>query len=296
VVAIEDGKTVFMDPDDLRATQSVVTTDHETTAVAAVGDGRRFFAADLSARTCTTLLVSHEEDPGKGMTSAVPGGAVRGRVLLMAASRDGRRLAYLVRVLDPNRPRCGTVGQVRVRDLRTGAEKIWSDDRGDSLPEQDPLALRSLDWARDNRHLSLGATMPVIDTDLPGGTIEFAPTGTESVTLAGMDSCSAQDRLYRGTTGRSAAYLKCIPPGEPRVVEAIYEYDPATATAGARLFGPELPSQYDVRTLAFDPSGDHAFLEIVSVMPKPYRLYRWDSDRGLREVDTRGRRFEQIRW
>lgn len=280
-----------------RPGQTMTSTDSRGTSVAAYGDGRRFVAAEQKG--CTTRFVEFTVlDPRSVGRAAAPGGDVAGRVMKMAVSPDGTRLAYSLR-LPLADGRCGNASQIRVRDLRTGAEQSWDDGRPVTR-ETSPFHISSLTWSADGRRLSLGTRFAVLDTTRPGAKVEYLDYET-SYDVPGYEDCVAADRLFRGATGRTVLLLVCTKDvvkskGARRGIAV--DYDPVTGRIGEQLFALPMTGLMDPWFLSFDRSGDHAFLGLFDVGSDPAvtRVYRWDRGAGIRQVDFGGKDVEQIGW
>lgn len=274
--------------------QTMTSVGWDGTAVAAFGDGRRFVAAEQKG--CTTRFVSFTViDPQSVSRSDVPGGNVAGRVMQLAVSPDGTRLAYSLR-LPLADGRCGNAGQIRVRDLRTGREQSWDDGRP-VTSETGPFYLSSLTWSADGRLLSLGERVAVLNTTLPGAKVEYLQY--ENYEVPGYEVCAIDDRLFRGATGRTVLLLRCtkdIAEGNGAMQNIAFDFDPTTGRIGEQLFALPLRGQMDPWFLSFDRSGDHAFLKVLDASSGTKRVYRWDRGAGIREVDLGGKDVEQIAW
>lgn len=296
--ALIDGKAALFHSDGYDRFRSAVPVGYRTTSVAAYGDGRRFVSAALKG--CTTTFTHFEitkDLPNHRSTfsDAVPGGDIAGRVMQMAVSPDGTRLAYALR-LPLADGRCGNAGQIRVRDLRTGKEQSWDDGRP-VTSETDPFYLSSLTWSADGRRLSLGERISDLDTTLPGAKVEYLQY--ENHDVPGYELCAIDDRLFRGATGRTVLLLRCMKDLDAKgsMQNIAFDYDPVTGRVGEQLFAlPLRRGQMDPWFLSFDRSGDHAFLKVLDATGGTKRVYRWDRGAGVREVDLRGKDVEQIAW
>jgi hypothetical protein len=263
----------------------------DVTAVAAQGDSYHFWAAAAKPEGCHSELfgVTHTYTPGEDRTDLFnpPGGKVRGEVDAMAATSDGARLAYLLRT----GPSCDTP-ELHVRDLHTGADRTW----GFGADAQDPSLGTSLSWAPDGRHVAYttgGREVRVLDTTAPGDDL-LAPAWVDAPFTdprpGGHAPCDVEAVAYRGLTGDLAAYVRCYgdPPQESGFVAT---YDPATGRPGTVLFDVSV----NVARLAFDRSGDHAYVESpgsrgsadLNGRAGPHVvMQRWDRGGALRPVDT----------
>jgi hypothetical protein len=299
-VGIDDGRARLFASADHTSSQATNIVGRRVTAVAAVGDGRRFVLAQLKG--CTSTLGWW--DVRKNTTaehatefSDVPGGDVAGRVVRMAVSPDGTRLAYALR-LPLADGRCGNAGQIRVRDLRTGKERSWDDGRP-VTPETGLFTISSLTWSADGRRLSFGTTMAVLDTTRPGAKVEYLEY--ESYDVPGYEVCALDDRLFRGATGRTVLLLVCtkdVDTSDGARQGFAFDYDPATGRLGEQLFALPMNGLMDPWFLSFDRSGDHAFLGLYDTGSgrAVSRVYRWDRGAGIREVDLGGEDVRQIAW
>jgi hypothetical protein len=263
-----------------------------TTAVAAFGDGRRFLTA--TTNDCRTTFTQWDKtgvlvESGALLTDVepVPGIEAAGSVPRMAVSPDGAKLAYVLQVRSDDGT-CDTSGQLRVRDLSSGAEQVWTapDDPGT------PFRANTLSWSPDGRRLALGQQLPVLDVTQPGGTIKYQPM--EEVTVPGNDVCGLDVRVFRGPAGQSAGVVRCSndPGAEPETSVYVLRDD---GRVGQRLF--TLPAGApNGWSVSFDRSGAHAFAWPQSAPRGSRPLYRWDRGHGVHRVDTGGTEFDWIDW
>ncbi|HWL35152.1 MAG TPA: hypothetical protein VNQ77_03065 [Frankiaceae bacterium] len=299
-VGVEDGMARLFASADNSSSTAGTLAGYRVTAVAALGDGRSFFFAALKG--CASMfnrMDVTENTPSDHRTVAgpIPGGDVAGRVMHMAVSPDGARLAYALR-LPLADGRCGNAGQIRVRDLRTGAEQSWDDGRP-VTSETSPFVVSSLTWSADGRRLSLGERIAGLDTTQPGAKVEYLEY--ENHEVPGYEVCTIDDRLFRGATGRTVLLLRCIKDldvydGASQGIA--FDFDPVTGRIGEQLFALPLRFRMDPWFLSFDSSGDHAFLGVYDTESDPAvtRVHRWDRGAGIREVDLGGKDVQQIAW
>jgi hypothetical protein len=217
-------------------------------AVAAVGDGRTFYAA-LEDDCLTKIL--RMEVPG-GFTEVA---RVRGKVDSLAASPDGRRLAYSYQ---PDPP-CRSGGlpwqaaELRVKDLPTGKERTWR--------SEGEVVLRDLAWSPDGRYLAYEYNdihgIERLDTTAPGR--EFPLPPQRKVTPRPF--CYPADPAYL-PSGELVAAIRCFPKGGSPTIQ-VRPYDVATKQAGRELF--RLPRETNGSDwLALDATGRYALAAVGS--------------------------------
>lgn len=266
VIAIVGEQFMLLDAETLRGT-GLAPSGWEPKNVASAGDGRSFWTVSFTKKAgmCESLIQRLEVD---GMNVRVADEiTLPDYVTYLALSPDGRRLAYLARTRLPGTTRCANGGEIRVRDLRTGAERVWDDGKP---VETSPFMLTSMTWSPDGRHLALGGEYAVLDTTAPGDAVVFTDQTTIRV---GNEMCWTRDRAFRGRTGELVATLVC-----KTEQSGAYVLDADGVNAVRLLFRPPTPEE-SFFGVSFDDSGDHAF---VSGGPT---LMRWDRDRGLYPVD-----------
>ncbi|MDQ1713188.1 MAG: hypothetical protein QOE45_2638 [Frankiaceae bacterium] len=297
VVAVTSGAAFFLEsdrPDD--GGGGARPADGTVTAVTAVGDGT-YYSASSPARGCTTSLTALRYEPDSHtITSKEPKGAytVPGRVTDLAVSRDGTRLAYAAE----SGPGCA-VAELRVRDLTTGRERVWT---GGADPGSE-LFLQSLSWSPDARHLAYtaglccGGTLGfrVLDTTAPGADYLAPPSLGESVGARDQAvECSLAAPAYRGLTADLTAARTCVDQaGARQDTSTVVVVDPVTGAVLHELF--TVPGGGLVSRVAFDPSGDHAFVErgggTTSVS-----IIRWTTGEPARVLDLGTPRARGLAW
>lgn len=284
VAGVYDDVISFSEPDNLRDHVGMRPAGHRATAVAAAGDGRLFYMASVADEACASTLNRVTVEPGHTVNAPVRRGAILGEITAMALSPDGARLAYTLRRRIGRSTTCAAAADLHVRHLATGAERVW---RAGSppTPADAPLRPASLSWSPDGRFVSLGARHTAVDTAAAGTTLRAEET---AVARFGRRQCLLHDRSYRGRTGQLAGVAIC-----PGLHPGVYVLDGDVATR--LLFRTPSEGHFVIGEVAFDRSGDHAFLLIRHGGERAV-LYRWDSDTGLRPVDTRGRDLAGIDW
>ncbi len=249
---------------------------HATTAVATAGAGHYFFAslATQPEKPCRSHLgrLDVNADGTRSVfreEAAIPGPAdVRGKVVGMAVTRDEARLAYFVR-LPRESGTCGADGELHVRDLRTGTERVWRPADDDARLAE----LTSMSWHPDGRHLALGGGFDVIDTAAPGDT--FVVDRFDRVDVGGR-LCEVRDKTYHPRSGNLVAWARCVPPFQAG--NGVYEYG-SDGKALRTLFA--VPETFaDSRPqLDFDSTGDHLLIrvdDLANIAP-----LRWNARDGL---------------
>lgn len=201
-------------------------------------DGRTLYVA----RTVTACLAEVVAvDLADGTTSVLGAGTDP------VVSPDGSLLAYA-----RSGGSCGDEAQVVVRDLRTGAERVW---RTGGLSPTTPVEPRSLSWAADGAtlafHLVSGDAVEVRLLAVSGSGGQLG----DARRLAPADPRATwQLPVFEGLSGRFSVVETCCgsDPGTPRIVRV----DLASGSAvGAATTLPGLPSAIDT-----DTSGDHLLL------------------------------------
>jgi hypothetical protein len=276
VVAVMGGSAFFLDSDRPQDGGAGANPASATvTSVAAVGDDRMYYSAASPRQGCTSVLTRLGYDaPHLTITSSEPVGPYRvpGRITDMAVSRDGARLAYVA----ATGAGCD-VAELRVRDLRTGRERVW---RGGADPGPN-LVLQSLSWSPDGRRLAYTAGLcctgvagfRVLDPAAPGADYLAPASRGEAAGTPDADyACFLVAPGYRGATGELAAVRVCVDQtGRRPGTSGVVRVDPGTGAVLGDLFA--LPGDDPDARLAFDASGDHAFVERGT--GGTYALYRW---------------------
>ena len=203
-----------------------------------------------------------------------------------ALSQDGSRLAYLSG--SPANTYPGGGNRIVVRDLESGAERVWTTGRdipvlGQMQAQADELGVdaryvgvRSLTWGPDNRTLAflLDGTILVLDTQAPGASI------TDARRWPAPDGSKDHAIVFLGRTGHLAVSRHRLPgPGAfPR--GELVKIDPATG-ASISLMPKSFPATWDTRLHAgavpvgSDETGRHLLLTTGWALDgAPEQLYR----------------------
>ncbi|MFN2626171.1 MAG: hypothetical protein ABR520_08840, partial [Mycobacteriales bacterium] len=246
--------------------------DAQVVTTAAVDDGRTYYYASSSG--CRSTIVGRESagaSPGATERSTESFRVERnGAAADLAASPDGRRLAYVLEVSRPgDRPGLCPLPELHVLDVTTGRDGIWTDrsyERDPAYPDSVGLSVRSLSWAPDSRHLAYmtwfccdqTAGIRVLDTDAPGRDF-LAPKMHGEFFKVGASSCRLLASTYRGRTGELAAVQECW--GEEGETDASHEVvvvDPQTGRPTRTLAALSTADDvYEFHSLDFDRSGRH---------------------------------------
>ena len=295
VALVADG-TLYLARPDLTGRVSVLGKSLRVTSVAALGDGRTFYAAALQTSNpavcrSTVFRVTATDRPTglEWTTDPVPGlDPVDTYVTDLAVTRDGTRLAYLQRWRLRDTTRCGNDGEIRVRDLASGREQAFPD--GSVGLGGPPFLVSSMGFSPDGRFLALGYDYAVLDTNRPGGFAEHVENERAQV---GDVFCRVAERTYL-PGGELAESLDCPP--ESAEPDGVYVVAPGTRVAQRLVFAsPGAPGEY-VRQLDFDASGDHALFELARREGRPRLVYRWTQGQPPRRVDAPGGVFLTFAW
>jgi hypothetical protein len=219
-----------------------------------------------------------DDDASSGETIA----EVDGGVTELAASRDGKRLAYGLRRPVGPKADCassaiGTVPELRVRDLGTGRTTVWHGLPGEGTTAQHVL-LTDLSFAADGRHVAYESgdcceqsqrrDVRVLDTGDGGGSfVTPAPVGVKAT------GCTFDGPAFRGRHGDLAMVRDC-----PTTDREVVTVDPATGAVTGVLFAvPHTPSFWGrppARMVA-DASGEHLLVVEHDVETGTY-VTHWD--------------------
>jgi hypothetical protein len=264
-----------------------VFNDVTATAVAAVGDRHVYYTAGSRGDACTAMLERVEID-GSGTQFETVVQRVAGRVTELAVSPDGRWLAYVALVSFQGYCHWPVL---HVRDLRTGAERVWrhADDGTGDAPY-----VESLSWAPDGRRLALTATpccrddtltgVRVLDTSGRPGDYLDVPVLAADVSESEREGCSLHRPAFRGGDLVVVRACRAFPLADNAPVVRLVSLDQATGRVGPPLFTLRggVPD-----TLTFDRTGRHA-LVVTGRRGAPSRLTRWDGGRSDTVVDVAG--------
>ena len=264
-------------------------------AVAAYGDGERFIVSSSAFGRCESTIRYVEEKDLSSTSGDVKGGSlVGGRITDMAVSPDGTRLAYVLDTDLPGGEGCGTT-VLRVRDLRTGIERTWTD----GMEGMDETFVKWLSWSPDSRHLAYNADIccdgaqgfRILDVTADTASFLVQPLRGASVPdPLGVGHCRLVAPAYRGTSGDLTAVRSCVRTEETFEVVVV---DPATGKVLDSLFTLEGPAQ--VHKVEFDASGRRALVERGDG-EKVTALQRWDGGSTAEDVGGEPRGYAGISW
>jgi hypothetical protein len=209
-----------------------------TTAVAAQPDDRHFVIAKLSGSGCLSRFyrfdVNSQGQPGRLQPLPIP--AVHGTVLGMAASADGRTLAYALMGCGK-----GTPSYLGVADARTGRIRQWGGVNIDGEGQGSAIVASDVSVTADGRFLAYHLTTPnggwttimVLPTNsAPGNAVQrsraAASYGPASRVLASGLLCLAGHTADAYTLSGTATVQR--PATGPRLTLAQY-----STTTGRRL-------------------------------------------------------------
>jgi hypothetical protein len=281
VATIRDGRAVVLDGADLDGppVAELPASFGVPADVAAADGGRTFYVAAGPERQCESDIV--RLDPQGRVTPVLH---VRAAVTSIAVSPDGGRLAYGV-VSPRSGQACGqgATYDLRVRNLRTGTEKVWRGRLG-------LLPVRDLSWSPDGRYVAFHSVFNASRVDTRGaGGRRPEPFAERFPSPYGPGHCYAHAVAYR-PTGDLVALVGCSNDGsgDPRTTRGVV-VDPVTGRLGEVLF--RLPDETGPLWLTFDPARGFAYLgvrdfEHPDTGTGDARLYVWEP--GERPVRVSG--------
>ena len=271
VAMVVDRGLLLAPSGDLTAATRVTGPDLDVFDVAAVGDGRVFYAsahhADTDDCVSSVLRVTAGRDGAPPRVEPVRGlDRVHGHVREVAVTRDGRRLAYLVRSRLPGSTRCGNSGDLRVRTLETGVEYAFADSHAHT---NIPFMVGSMRFSPDGLTLALGIEYDLLDTRDVGAVATIVQQ--IRVQLGDEGFCRVADRTWL-PTGELVESLDCT--GSPGLRGGVYVVDHAARVARRLVVAAPPGTYYD--DVVLDASGEHGFLRTPNSRDTPGAVYRWD--------------------
>jgi hypothetical protein len=278
----EAGNWTFRDARTGEASGAARPSGYTVTAVAAGGDERVYYTASTKG-TCGAVAFNRVDIVNINYTSShdVPGTAgIRGRVISMAISGDGSKLAYSIATkVDPAYPKECSNYELRVLNLKTGKTRTWTGD--DAL-------LFSLAWAPDDRMLLMhvqgccGDYQPGVsrlDTRGPGRRF------TDQPVIPGTDASSCFVSVTTSSETEVYAAQECFDQDEIRVVML----DPITGRVVRRI---ATIGGVRVQVAAMSVSADGRHLLVSGPRDVDIGNYRID-DGVVSQLPTH---LEQIAW
>lgn len=196
-----------------------------------------------------------------------------GRVSAIAYSPDGRRLAYVVL-----RKGAGTAGcdraEVHVRDVATGAERVWNDGIPPTSTVMGGTFATNLSWSGDGTRLAYSAGVCCAG----GGEVYVmgaeAPSGhsfLEDRVGPRSGPCQYLAPAYRGDT---LTAVRSCPQADAPAANTLVTLDERSGEVGDVLARLSVGADEDVTRVAWAPGGGRAL--IVTAKPdQPGRLLLW---------------------
>lgn len=258
-LALANGEWSFRDSRTGESSAAVHPTGYTVTSIAAGGDNRAYYVASTKG-TCGDVRIHRVDVSGDDIHSTgnhdVPDAVgIRGRVVSMAISGDGIKLAYAVATkVDPDYPQECSDYQLRVLNLRTGATRTWTG--ADAI-------VSDLAWAADGHTLLFHAQeccgdyapgVARLDTRSAGRFFTGAPVIPGTDDQAGGPSQGCVVSATAASATEVFAAQECYDIEQTRLVVI----DPATGRVVRRVATVRGGGQ--VRSLSVSEDGRHVLL------------------------------------